>query len=581
MSLAWHIAFKDLRRLRAAVAVWMTLIAAKLGLGAVLIWGAEATNPRMPSFDPIANASMVLAVLEGLMGYFLVVAVIHGDSLVGTTAFWMTRPISGGRLLAGKAVALAIVFGVIPLALTLPWWLACSYGIHEIALAAAETLAWHGVVMLIALPLAALTDGLSRFLLLTLVGIAGLVGASIPRTVAPTSLHEVLPPVLWALVLYLVGCAITTAVHFCQRRFFPSVTILALSAAGAAMVVIWPWEIAAPSEPAMDRPGQHAGAIELSFLRASVFDSTRTDARLLMGVRVEGLPPEFVLQGSTEHRWNWPDGLTLSRKGNWSGMNNDAGRLALGLAPEQERVPTNSRWGQFLRSKNATFAEATVPPAFPARVLRDPPAYRLRAHLHLLRPVVVGERPVQADETIVSNAGVTRIVGTKFAYSYSPSRGTRINSSIPPVDPKTKRPIDATQHLYVTLAEHIPAVFDPGELFRSGGRAVFGGWSHHEYLLVNRTRGNTSESDGLGLGAGRGWSTRLARIGTVGIVWRTLDFTPPKEFRAADNKWVDQPNWFENVTLAKLKLREEERSTKELRVERFELGPLRPLGGSR
>jgi len=51
----------------------------------------------------------------------------------------------------------------------------------------------------------------------------------------------------------------------------------------------------------------------------------------------------------------------------------------------------------------------------------------------------------------------------------------------------------------------------------------------------------------------------------------TLAFAPANDLR--DGEWVDEPNWFEGVTLAKVGYVEAANFTREVKVDKFELAP--------
>jgi hypothetical protein len=97
MKLLWHIAWKDFRRLRWLIGLFAAVIAVKLGLGAGLLWANDDAWFRF-----LVECGNWVIGLEVLLGYALVAALIHEDRTIGASAFWMTRPISGGRLLAAK-----------------------------------------------------------------------------------------------------------------------------------------------------------------------------------------------------------------------------------------------------------------------------------------------------------------------------------------------------------------------------------------------------------------------------------------------------------------------------------------------
>ena len=133
MNFVWHIVKKDLRALRWPLVVWVALIAAKLAMGVLLL--TSDTTGDQELFDTLSGISKVLAGLE-FLGVVLVAALIQEDMLVGTTAFWITRPISGARLLTAKLLGLGIIFVVLPVLVTVPWWLGCHLSLGAMAGAA-------------------------------------------------------------------------------------------------------------------------------------------------------------------------------------------------------------------------------------------------------------------------------------------------------------------------------------------------------------------------------------------------------------------------------------------------------------
>ena len=91
MNLTWHIVKKDLRALKWPLGLWILLIIAKLGVGVALL-NADGTE-GIEWFNKMDALAKVLAAFE-FVSFVLTAAIIQQDLLVGTTAFWMTRPIS-------------------------------------------------------------------------------------------------------------------------------------------------------------------------------------------------------------------------------------------------------------------------------------------------------------------------------------------------------------------------------------------------------------------------------------------------------------------------------------------------------
>lgn len=102
MSQAFHLLKKDLR------ALWLPLL-----LLYIVLLAQTAIMLRDPlTYDPLSGFPM-LQLLFPLATLVTAAILVHQEPLVGTTAFWMTRPIRRGTLLLSKALFL-LVFVVTP-----------------------------------------------------------------------------------------------------------------------------------------------------------------------------------------------------------------------------------------------------------------------------------------------------------------------------------------------------------------------------------------------------------------------------------------------------------------------------------
>ena len=167
MTFAWHIAKKDLRLQRSVVAGWILL--SLLTVADCLIAPVLAQDPRwqvtiLPPWLFAIGMSYVLVLVVGIA------SVIQADRVVGTTAFWMTRPIPRGTLLRAKLLGL-FLFIVVP-SLAIEAVLLAAFRVSLTTMAAALLQqAWTlAVFMLVVVFGAALTSTVVR-LLLTIVGV--------------------------------------------------------------------------------------------------------------------------------------------------------------------------------------------------------------------------------------------------------------------------------------------------------------------------------------------------------------------------------------------------------------------------
>lgn len=165
MTLVWHLARTDLRRLAWPAAVWLALVALPAWWMAGLHVGDESvlagTTTRW--IGVIAGLNGGFTVMQVLAGLLLAGQMVLEDPVEGTNAHWLTRPVAGWRLLAAKLVAALLIFVLAPVAVLLPVWAAAGFGAGGCAAAAAEwgLRASGGIVA--AMALASLAKEFSQF----------------------------------------------------------------------------------------------------------------------------------------------------------------------------------------------------------------------------------------------------------------------------------------------------------------------------------------------------------------------------------------------------------------------------------
>jgi len=172
MKLIWHIVLKDLRRLRLPLLFWVLLMAGRLVVYAIISGFIGPGNPEWLDYMRQGPTLLLRLTLDPVIVFILVGWLGYEDPLAARDAFWITRPISGGRLLAAKLLGAGLMFGLLPVLVNLPWWIACSLRFNQIAWAALLIAAPLLAVAVIGLTMAALTDGFPRYLLWSLVSLA-------------------------------------------------------------------------------------------------------------------------------------------------------------------------------------------------------------------------------------------------------------------------------------------------------------------------------------------------------------------------------------------------------------------------
>lgn len=179
MNLVWHLVRTDLRRVAWSAAVWLALVALPAWWVADLHVGDESVLAGTTTqwIGVMAGLGGGLTVMQALAGLLLAGQMVLEDPVEGTNAHWLTRPITGGRLLAAKLAAAALIFAVAPVAVLLPVWLAAGFGAGGCAVAAGEWALRAGGGVVAAMALAALAKEFSQFAIsgmaaLLLLGIA-------------------------------------------------------------------------------------------------------------------------------------------------------------------------------------------------------------------------------------------------------------------------------------------------------------------------------------------------------------------------------------------------------------------------
>ena len=128
MNLALHIARKDLRHARLILGIWYpTLILAvsldtkiELFLGELgSIWEVPTQSRDELELGLVVLIGLLVVSLDLLLRAAIVSKLVHCDSAVGSTAFWLSRPVSGGTLLAGKAILILLTMVLPPIVVQL------------------------------------------------------------------------------------------------------------------------------------------------------------------------------------------------------------------------------------------------------------------------------------------------------------------------------------------------------------------------------------------------------------------------------------------------------------------------------
>jgi hypothetical protein len=169
MLLTWHIVQKDLRRLRP----WLALLVAAI-LARYAHFHIPAYAPELNEIRALWNrAELIDGILLGLALFataLTAATLVHEDAVIGDRPFWLTRPVSGARLLAAKTLTFTLTIILLPLALQLGWWLLNRYSLADIAAQFPILFARQAGTAFAAFVFALLTRNLGSFILTTIIG---------------------------------------------------------------------------------------------------------------------------------------------------------------------------------------------------------------------------------------------------------------------------------------------------------------------------------------------------------------------------------------------------------------------------
>lgn len=184
MSLVWHIVRKDLRRMALPVALWIALSAVTAFFSRTAAASAQPSDTadsvvRIGPVVTFANYANVAGMVLLAAGVILVGQLVLEDRVTGSGSFWQTRPISGGRLLAAKAIAGGLLFVAAPTMATLPVLLASGFFPADMPSFILNAIAAQLVLVGTAMMLAALAGDLGEHAFAALVTVViGLVAFS-------------------------------------------------------------------------------------------------------------------------------------------------------------------------------------------------------------------------------------------------------------------------------------------------------------------------------------------------------------------------------------------------------------------
>lgn len=603
MKLILHIVRKDFLRLRWGLVGWWVVIGLKLAIGFALIlfvggaqWAEMGHASAIWSDRTLAPTLFTLTTIERLLAFLLTAMLVQEDGLVGTKQFWVTRPISPGRLLTAKLVGWLLMLWLSAVVLTLPWWLTCGFGVREIAWAALELLALQMAASLPAAVVAALTDTLSRVVVWSLVLVA-FVSLAVPMAMAALVMRGTVTSAsaspfasLSVLGVVLTG-AVVIARQYWRRNWVSSLNWLGVGVIVApvalALVAVQfsagLQRIFSGQGPEPDWRVERAQGISLR--QHSYYTGPRAPRSELIEqslntyLAATGVPRGLMLMQGTQARqaWRWPNGLVVERNASWVNApgNQAVLRLATGVS-KPKRDEETERYNQKLQEERerrqskqyldrvrsvrtvlreepiGAMVSAMVLPSTVERMKQTPPSYEATVQLRLVQPEPWIEIPY-ATSGWHAYAGYGIRLGARFPRDRAEARRSKLYDPAYDEVPGTVAfPIVATMpySLWNTMFSQVYWMRDR--------------WKEPGLFVINRAGGDLMSQNVL-----RTPRLTLAGVGIVSDVARA--WTPV--VRRGDN-WVERdPHWLEGAKFVLVGVREEARFTREVKAERFLLDP--------
>ncbi|HEX2852354.1 MAG TPA: hypothetical protein VHO24_03880 [Opitutaceae bacterium] len=237
MNLVWHIVLKDARRLWAPLVLWVILVTGHNYLEWVLAHLATDDAARL---ERAKFFTLLFFSIHVLSGYVLTAMLVMEDPPTGTSTFWLTRPISGARMLGAKLAGCLVFFIALPLLVSLPWEIAGAADAGALRAAIRHSLLWQGWVVTLAMIVAAFTGSLGKFIAWTL-GLIPVVGVLLSLwQVTPGKFSRVAATPAFAIVL--IGVGVAVVVQYSMRRGARAMAVLggsAVCAAAAVFIDLW------------------------------------------------------------------------------------------------------------------------------------------------------------------------------------------------------------------------------------------------------------------------------------------------------------------------------------------------------
>jgi hypothetical protein len=334
MNLTIHHFLKDCVRLRVPLTFWLLLVF----LRTVLITPGVA-EPGEDAFLQLLFRVLttVVPVLQTILLLVMVPLLIHEEPLVGTTAFWFTRPIDGRMLFKSKMLFVVLILIIAPLLTEIVILAVQGASAMQLALAIPEILLEDGKFLAYVVLLAALTQTFARY---ALTGASFFVAFYLMVIIAASmlwyfDLPRFLKPIRGANLAdsaYVAGAIFTITIaamilfgQYCTRDARRAWTRVGLAFLVAQMInYYWPWNFMRhPNEQRKERVDTSAVSVAVltdpqsrrisdSFRYRSSDEAKKSISGQLA---ISGVPPGYVAEPSRVNAsLELPDGKRLTHE---------------------------------------------------------------------------------------------------------------------------------------------------------------------------------------------------------------------------------------------------------------------------
>ena len=306
MNLILHIVRKDFRHLRFYLAGWLGLVILMLIITGIGPYLQERTQVLIFFLGPLLPVAKIFLLA------LIVSRLVQNDTPVGTTAFWLSRPVSGGTLLGTKTLFLVLTV-ILPTLVAEAVFL-CIHGVtgHDLR-SLPEILFWQLLTIAVFMIPASLTRNLPRmFLLSFLFFFASVCSYGMVHLVLCYLRYErgFFPPLslqtsswIGLCLCFLVVAGAVIGHQYIPRRTRISLTLVFLGMFICSMSEqVWTWDfvgIAQRLDQTVWNPEKVTAQIKeqsLSFRRESYSTLRSLNRWVLHGkVPVRSLPPELII----------------------------------------------------------------------------------------------------------------------------------------------------------------------------------------------------------------------------------------------------------------------------------------------